>query len=139
MPEERFAFAVDDRFRPLLLGLGVVPSRCHVTLTADDHLDVRFGPWRCRTPLANVADASITGPYRWWRAVGARLSFSDRGATFATTPAGGVCLRFHEPVAALDPMGVLRHPGLTVTVADRAGFLAAVRRRAHLDGAGPPP
>ena len=138
MPDERFvderlAFAVDDRFRPLLLGIGVVPSRCSVTLTGDGHLDVRFGPFRCRTPLTNVADASSTGPYRWWRAVGARLSFSDRGATFGTTPAGGVCLRFHEPVAALDRMGVLRHPGLTVTVADRNGFLAGLRRRAGLE------
>lgn len=132
MPDERFAFAVDDKFRPLLLGIGVVPSRCSVVLTDEGHLDARFGAFRCRTPLTNVAGASVTGPYRWWRAVGARLSFSDRGATFGTTPAGGVCLRFHQPVAALDPMGVLRHPGLTVTVADRDGFLAAVHRRAGL-------
>ena len=42
----------------------------------------------------------------------------QRGLTFATTAAGGVCVRFHEPVEGLLPRGPLRHPAVTVTVED---------------------
>lgn len=132
MPDERFAFAFDDRFRIPLAMSGVVPSTCSVTLRDDDVLVARFGPWRCETPIANVADASVTGPYRWWRAVGPRLSFTDRGATFGSTPAGGACISFREPVPALSPGGWLRHPGLTVTVAEPARFVERLRARAGL-------
>ena len=38
--------------------------------------------------------------------------------TFGTTTRGGVCLRFREPVAGIDPWGRIRHPGLTLTVAE---------------------
>ena len=33
-------------------------------------------------------------------------------------PDEGVCIRFAEPVRGMDPMGKIRHPGLTVTVAE---------------------
>jgi hypothetical protein len=127
--DERFRFAFDDRFRLPLAAIGVTPRTAFVSLTADDRLVARFGPWTCETPLANVTSVQRTGPYRWWRAIGTRLSFTDRGATFGSTTAGGVCLCFAEPVPALDALGLLRHPGLTVTVADLDGFVAAVERR----------
>ena len=88
-------------------------------------LRVRFGPWKVSTPLANLAGAEATGPYRPWKVLGVRLSLADRGLTFGTTSAGGVCLRFHEPVRGL--FG-LRHPGLTVTVAEPALVATAVNR-----------
>ena len=31
---------------------------------------------------------------------------------------GTVCLRLREPVPGIEPTGLLRHPGVTVTVAD---------------------
>ena len=127
--DERFRFAFDDRFRLPLAAMGVTPATAFVTLTANDRFVARFGPWTCETPLSNVTCVERTGPYRWWRAIGARLSFKDAGATFGSTTAGGVCLCFAEPVRALDALGLLRHPGLTVTVADLDGFVAAVDRR----------
>jgi hypothetical protein len=127
--DERFRFAFDDRFRLPLAAVGVTRATAFVSLTAADVLVARFGPWTCETPLANVTCVERTGPYRWWRAIGARLSFADLGATFGSTTAGGVCLCFAEPVRALDAIGLLRHPGLTVTVADLDGFAAAVERR----------
>ena len=39
----------------------------------------RFGPWTCETPIANVRDVCRTGPYRWFKAIGPRGSFVDRG------------------------------------------------------------
>jgi hypothetical protein len=54
----------------------------------------------------------------------AHLSFTDRGLTMATNGDRGVCIRFREPVAGIEPTGRIRHPGLTVTVADCDGLLA---------------
>ena len=103
----------------------------HVTITGD-RLVARFGPWSCETTLDNIVSVELTGPYRAYRAIGPRGSFADRGLTFGTTTAGGVCLCFCEPVRGLDPAGLIAHPGLTVTVADREGFAAAVRAAAGL-------
>jgi hypothetical protein len=67
----------------------------------------RFGPWRVETPLSNITAVAVTGPYRWVKTAGpARLAITDRGLTFATA------------VRGLDPLGLIRHPELTVTVAD---------------------
>jgi hypothetical protein len=120
-----FEFAFEPRFRAPLALVGVLPRTARVTVT-DDEFDARFGPWRLRTPRANIIDAQVSGPYRSYRAVGPRLSFADHGATFGSTSRGGVCLLFAEPVSALLPGGLLRHPGLTVTVADPAGLRDAL-------------
>jgi hypothetical protein len=126
-----FAFAFDPRFRWLLAAMGVRPDSARIFLTRD-RLVARFGPWVCDTPVANVSGVEVSGPYRWYTAIGARGSFVDRGLTFGSTPAGGVCVLFREPVRGLSPFGPPRHPGLTVTVADREGFAAALRLAAGL-------
>lgn len=112
---DRFEFAFEPRFRPLLLGLGVTPGNAAVTVS-DDRVVARFGPWVCESDRANIRCARRTGPYRWYRAIGVRLSLADRGLTFGSTTAGGVCLEFREPVKGAVPGGLLPHPGLTVTV-----------------------
>ncbi|WP_086850002.1 hypothetical protein [Amycolatopsis kentuckyensis] len=91
-------------------------------------LRVRFGPWLVETPLSNLAGAEATGPYRAFRVFGVRLSLADRGLTFGTTTRGGVCLRFREPVRGIDPWGLLRHPGLTVTVSEPELVAEAINR-----------
>ncbi|MEV7099399.1 hypothetical protein AB0M80_41895 [Amycolatopsis sp. NPDC051045] len=91
-------------------------------------LRVRFGPWLVETPLSNLAGAEAAGPYSALRVFGVRLSLADRGLTFGTTTRGGVCLRFREPVRGLDPWGLLRHPGLTVTVSEPELVAEAVNR-----------
>ena len=117
---------LDFRFHPAYRALGapfgIRPSTTGVTVT-HDQLDVRFGPWRVRTPLANVTGTERTGPYSVPKTAGpAHLSFADRGITFATNPDAGLCIRFLEPVTGIDPFRLLRHPGLTVTVADVDGL-----------------
>ena len=105
---------------------GVVPGNAWVEVDAH-HLAVRFGHWSLRTPLTNVSDVTVSGPYSWWRVAGPpRLSLADRGITFATTPERGLCVSFHEPVHALLPTSALRHPAATVTVADPAALAAAL-------------
>ena len=131
----QFEMAFDPRFRLPLAALGVTPATAHVTVTPD-RLVACFGPWACRTTPANVRAVRVTGPYRAWRAIGPRLSLADHGLTFGTSTARGVCLLLREPVPGSDPLGVIRHPGLTLTVADPDGFAASVRRYAGLPVSG---
>jgi hypothetical protein len=79
---------------------------------------------------------SITGPYRWYRAIGPRLSLAGHGLPSGTTTARGVCLLLHEPVPGIDPLGVIRHPGPTLTVSDPEGSAATVRHYAGLPASG---
>ena len=74
-------------------------------------------PWSVRTPRSNVSGVELTGPYHWWKVIGAHLSLADRGMTLGTNADRGACITFHRPVRGLDPLGLLRHPALTVTVA----------------------
>ena len=119
----RFAFAFDPVYRMASMVFGVTPNRAWVQVD-DDHLEARFGPWHVRTPLTNVVGTETSGPYKWFKTIGpAHLSFADHGLTFASNGDRGVCLRFAEPVRGIDPTGTLRHPGLTVTVADPEGLV----------------
>lgn len=127
---ERFPF---DFALPLSLPLrflGVTPGTARVEVH-DEHLEVVFGPWRLLTSLGNVEDAVVTGPYNPFKAYGVRVSLSDLGVTFGTTTAQGLCISFREPVAAALPGGLLRHPSVTVTVAEPERLRRVLTRRAH--------
>jgi hypothetical protein len=123
---QRFDFRFAGPYRAPLALLGVRPDTAWVQVD-DTELQVRFGPWRLRTERENVVAARTTGPYRWWRAIGPHVSLTDSGVTFGTTTAGGVCIEFATPVAALVPGGWLRHPAVTVTVADSTGLITRLR------------
>lgn len=111
-----FHFAAAYRLPALLFG--ITPRSARVTVGSDS-LEIRFGPWHLTTGLDNVAGVEeVEGPYSFVKTAGpAHLSFVDRGITFATNGAGGVCIRFRTPVPAIDPVGLVRHPAATVTVA----------------------
>jgi hypothetical protein len=124
---DRFDFAFSRVLSWPLALIGVTPWTAHVDVT-DDDLTVRFGPWSLTTPRSNVVGASITGPYLPFRVLGPHISLADRGVTFGTSWRRGVCIRFREPVAAALPTGVLKHPGLTVTVDDPERLVAVLER-----------
>ena len=127
MHEARFPFAFQRGVRRLLGLAGVTEDTAEVVLTDDEFIG-RFGRFTARTPLANITEVRITGPYRWWKAIGPRGSLADRGATFGTNARAGVCLCFATPITALAGRRML-HPGLTVTVADPDALAASLRRR----------
>lgn len=121
----RFDFAFDAAYRLPALALGITPLTSGVEVS--DQLIVRFGPWRLRTPLTNVAGVELTGDFAWIKTAGPpHLSFTDRGISFATNGRRAACVRFHEPVRGIEPTGRLRHPGATLTVADPEGLRAAL-------------
>jgi hypothetical protein len=61
----------------------------------------------------------------------------------AATTAGGICLRFREPVRGIDPLGLIRHPSATLGVDDLDAFERLVGDRidaaASQDGPAHPP
>ena len=121
-----FEFDFDSLHRAFALPFGITPGNARVDVE-DGRLVARFGWWTVDTPVANVAGTEVTGPYSAWKTIGpAHLSVVDRGLTFATNARRGLCIRFREPVPGLAPSDRLRHPGLTVTVADVDGLAAAL-------------
>lgn len=129
MSVHRHPFAFTTPYRLPALLCGVTPATAWVD-EDDTGLSVRFGPWHLATSWANVAGVERTGGFAWLKTAGPpHLSFADRGITFATNGDAAVCLSLHRPVPGLDPTRRLRHPGVTLTVADPDGFADAVRRR----------
>ena len=121
-----FDFAFDALHRAFGLPLGITPGTTRVEVDGD-RLVARFGLWRLSTPLDNVEGTEVTGPYSPFKTIGpAHLSVADRGLTFSTNSRRGLCIRFRQPVPGIEPTGRLRHPGLTVTVADVDGLAAAL-------------
>ncbi len=119
-----FPYRYDRRLAPLWGPFRAWPGSQGVTLTDDGRLVARYGPFRVDVPLSNVQEAHVTGPYRWWTAVGPRLSMVDDGLTFGTNAHAGVCVHFQPPIHRV--LGFRDHSALTVTVADTEGLAAAL-------------
>lgn len=131
---ERFPLRFDPTYQRWARLFGVTPERAWVELS-DEELDVRYGPWRVRTPARNVADAEPTGPYAFLKTAGpARLAITDRGLTFASNGDRGVRLSFRSPVAGIERRGRIRHPELTVTVLDVDGLIESLALRGLAGG-----
>lgn len=130
----RFSFRFDPRYvRPARL-FGVTRERASVEVT-DTEFHARFGRWRLQTPLTNIKAVAQTGPYRFIKTAGPpRLGVTDRGLTFATNGERGVLISFREPVPGVEPFGLLRHPELTVTVADPDELAALLAERITYNG-----
>ncbi|TYB50927.1 hypothetical protein FXF51_54655 [Nonomuraea sp. PA05] len=127
---EEFGFAFEERYRPLLAVLGIRPSTCRLTLS-DELLRVRFGPWLVLSPRHNVTGAEPSGPFSPLKAIGVRVSMADGGLTFGSSTTQGVCITFRRSVSGSEPLGVLRHPGLTVTVEDPARLIGLITARSR--------
>jgi hypothetical protein len=117
---EYFGYAIDKRYLPVLLPLLLRPSRDGVTLTDEGSVVATFGLVKITTQLSNVTGAHVTRNYRWWTAVGVRMSRVDDGLTFGTNHDAGVCVHFRDRVPS--PLRRRGHSALTVTVADLEGL-----------------
>lgn len=122
-PRAFFPYRFDMRYAPLWAPLAAWPGRDGVTLT-DEVFRARFGVLKLETTRDNVIGGHVTQGYRWYRAIGARLSRVDDGLTFGTNADRGVCVHFRVPVPRV--IGFKRHSALTVTVADCAGLVRAI-------------
>jgi hypothetical protein len=123
---QRFEFRFTRPYRLAARPFGITPQNAWVQID-DQHLLANYGPWRLATTLANISRVAITGPYWFYRTAGpARLGVTDGGLTFASNGEQGVLLSFRKGVPAIDPFRLIRHPELTVTVADVHGLISAL-------------
>jgi hypothetical protein len=119
-----YEYKIDKRYLPVLLPFLLRPAKDGVTLTDEGSFVATFGLFKIVTPRANITGAHVTRHYRWWTAVGVRMSRADDGLTFGTNHDGGVCIHFAEKVPS--PLRRSGHSALTVTVADLGGLTAAL-------------
>lgn len=119
-----FPYRFDNRFRAIWWVFGARPETDGVRLDDDGTFVATYGRRRLQTDLTNIDGAHITRGYRWWTAVGVRLSFVDDGLTFGTNKQAGVCVHFTERVPKV--VGRKDHSALTVTVEDLEGLVDAL-------------
>jgi hypothetical protein len=118
-----FPYDVDRRWGPLFAVLGLRDTD-GVYVGDDGSLRATFGRVSIDTTVDNVDHTLITGPHRWYTAVGLRLSFADDGITFGTNHRRGLCIEFVERVPKV--IGPRRHSALWVSVADPEGLATAL-------------
>jgi hypothetical protein len=121
MDAHKFPIRLGRRSQLVLLLFGVGPSNAYVVLD-EREFDARFGFFRIRTPVSNLASWRIEGPWLWVTAIGVRLSIRHHDLTFGGTNKGGVRVDFKEPIARLG----IHIPALYVTVEDLTGLGAAL-------------
>jgi hypothetical protein len=124
-------FRFDPWYRLAAAPFRVSPSSASVDIEDSDEgrvLVARFGFWTVTTPVDNVAQVTVTGPYSPLKTIGPpHVSLVDLGLTFATNRDRGLCIRFRRAVPGLTPTSLVRHPALTVTVDDVDGLADALR------------
>jgi hypothetical protein len=119
---KHFPYEFDNRWKPLFAALGV-SKRDGITVT-ETELIATYGRVKVRTPLTNIKRTEITGPHRWYTAVGLRLSFVDDSITFGTNHKLGLNINFNEKVPKV--VGLNDHSMLWASVADPEGLAAAI-------------
>jgi hypothetical protein len=131
MPTKFFPYRLDKRWSVLFLALGV-SEKDGVKITGKGELIATFGHWKVKTTLANIDHTTITGPHRWYTAVGLRLSLTDDGITFGTNHKKGVSIAFIKKIPRV--IGFRKHSKLWVSVADPDGLAAAIGRQRGSNG-----
>ncbi|HEY5662711.1 MAG TPA: hypothetical protein VIS05_01610 [Ilumatobacter sp.] len=125
MNDRFFPYRLDNRWKAMFVVLRVGADD-GVTITADGRLVATYGRFTVDTPLDNIDHTQVSGPHRWYTAVGPRLSFSDDGLTFGTNHQRGLCIEFIEKVPRV--IGFKNHSALWVSVADPEALAAAIGR-----------
>ena len=118
-----FPYRFDKRWNALFFALGV-DDKDGVTITGKGELIATFGRFKVKTTLDNIDHTLVTGPHRWYTAVGLRLSLADDGLTFGTNHRKGLSIAFVEKIPKV--IGFRKHSTLWVSVADPEGLAAAI-------------
>lgn len=118
-----FPYQFDRRWDALFRLLGVRDDQ-GVEITDDGRLIAAYGRFRVSTTVDNVAGAEVTGPHRWYTAVGVRLARTDDGITFGTNHYKGLWIHFKRRVPRV--IGFRDHSLLWVSVADPEGLAATL-------------
>jgi len=123
MTTKHFPYRFDKRWKALFFALGVKDGD-GVDITDKGELIATYGRFKVKTKLANIDHTLVTGPHRWYTAVGLRLSFSDDGVTFGTNHRKGLTIAFVKRIPKV--IGFRNHSTLWVSVADPEGLAKAI-------------
>jgi hypothetical protein len=123
MTSQHFSYRLDKRWAPLFFALGVGDDD-GVDISDDRELIATFGRFRVKTTLDNIDHTLVTGPHRWYTAVGLRLSLTDDGLTFGTNHHKGLWIAFVDKIPRI--IGFRDHSLLWVSVDDPEGLAAAI-------------
>jgi len=118
-----FPYDMDRHWTPMFVALGVKDTD-GVELTDDGTLKAKFGRVSVETPIANIDRTLVTGPHKWFKAVGLRLALTGDGVTFGTNHRRGLSIEFIERVPKV--VGLRDHSSLWVSVADPDGLAEAI-------------
>jgi len=121
----RFPYRLDQRWAPLFCLLGVQDDD-GVEVTEDGKVVATYGRFSVRTTIDNIDATEVTGPHRWYTAVGLRLSLADDGLTFGTNHHLGLSISFRQKIPSV--IGPRDHSTLWVSVADPEALAAAIGR-----------
>jgi hypothetical protein len=121
--EHFFPYEFDRRWSPMFKALGVHDTD-GVTIEPSGRVRATYGRKVVETTVDNIDHTLVTGPHRWWTAVGLRLSFADDGLTFGTNHRAGLCLAFREKIPKV--IGPRNHSTLWVSVADPEALAEAI-------------
>ena len=120
---KHFPYRFDKRWSALFLTLGVRKDD-GVSIYDNGDLVATFGRFKVKTTKDNVRRTLVTGPHRWYTAVGLRLSLADDSITFGTNHKKGLSIEFAQKVPRV--IGFRKHSTLWVSVADPEGLAAAI-------------
>ena len=123
MTAKYFPYRFDRRWNVLFFALGV-DDKDGVTITGKGEFIATFGRFKVKTTLDNIDHTRVTGPHRWYTAVGLRISFTDDGLTFGTNHRKGLRITFVDKIPTV--IGFRKHSTLWVSVADPEGLAAAI-------------
>ena len=126
MKTQHFPYRFDKRWSALFLTLGVRAAD-GVTVSAKGELVATYGRFKVATTLDNIDHTVISGPHRWYTAVGLRLSLADDGITFGTNHHKGLSIAFVKKVPRV--IGLRKHSTLWVSVADPEGLAKAIAKQ----------
>jgi hypothetical protein len=119
----RFPIRIGRRSRPVVRLFGATPATAYAELGED--LEIRFGRFSFRTPVANLARYRIEGPFTWITAIGVRMGLRGADVSFCGSAHGAVRIDLVEPV----PWGPRRVPAVWAGADDLDGLAAELARR----------
>jgi hypothetical protein len=119
----RFPIRIGRRSRALVRLFGATPATAYAEI--GDELEIRFGRFRVRTPVANVDRYRIEGPFTWIKAIGVRRSLRGGDVSFCGSAHGAVRMDLKERV----PFGPFKVPAVWAGADDLDGLAAELARR----------
>ncbi len=93
---EHLPFRIGRWSRFVLLPFGVRGGHRQVT-RADDRVEVSFGWFDVTIGVADIERWDVTGPYRWYRAIGVRHTVFGNDISFCGDASGAIRLWLRAP------------------------------------------